>query len=327
MTGAAAANAAEESPTAPVETTEAVAPEGVSEEAEHAEDGPADAAPTGALDESIGDEVVVEEQDPAAETGAVTLAAAASSISGTVTRASDGAPAVGVVSVTDAGGYSDSVDIGADGSYTISLAPGTYTLHFVSYEDAALSEYWPDARAEVDAVPITVAEEDQLVGIDAVLAPSALITGTIDTGDAAVYDRFVEAYDQNGVFLAMAYANTSGTYTLYVPAGTYIVRASAIPQETQADLGVQYFDHVTTAAEATPITVAGTEVRAGIDFSLGTPAAPAAPVDPVERPVEGTASTGSLAATGSETPVLIMVFAAMMLVAGGLLLSRGRVHV
>ncbi|WP_309126933.1 carboxypeptidase-like regulatory domain-containing protein [Microbacterium sp.] len=248
------------------------------------------------------------------------------SISGTVTRSSDGAPVNGFVWASGDSGFSTSVDIDDGGSYTLFLPPGTYTLQFVSRDQTALGEYWRDARDGAEATPIAVDEGAHLEGIDAVLEATALITGTIEAESRASYATFVEAYD-GATLVAMAYADDRGRYTLHVPAGTYIVRASAVMREGHVEVPVQYFDHVATAEEATPITVAEGEIRAGVDFALTATVTPTEPsLPPIDTPGDAGAqpTTGALASTGSEPPLPAVAVAAIMLIAGALLATRGR---
>lgn len=200
-----------------------------------------------------------------ATTGIDASLTAYATISGTVTRESDGAP----VAATVIAGL-DVVTTDADGAYTARVLPGEYTVRFVPDDPALLEEYWNDARSDADAEAVTVTTGEHRTGVDAQVASAARISGTVHVGDAPGGDpsveTAVEAYAA-GVFVGMAWADAAGAYSLYLPAGDYTLRASG----GYTPLGIlapEYYREAATAADATVVTAATDAPRQGIDFTL-----------------------------------------------------------
>lgn len=199
-----------------------------------------------------------------AETMGIDAAMAVSvTISGRVLAASDASPVTGSVSATGPAGSFVGA-IGSDGSYTLHVSPGTYTVHFQPYDGNLLGEYWQHAATMTAATPVTVAVGEDATGIDADLAQAVFISGTVRLNGAPFSDAVIEAW-ANGSRVNTAWVQQDGTYRLQVPTGTYTLVAK--PGE-HATTQTQYYDHVLTEAEATPVTVADVAGRAGIDFDL-----------------------------------------------------------
>lgn len=195
--------------------------------------------------------------------------AASAQITGTVTRESDGAPAIGAVFASDADGFASAGSIESDGSYALDIQPGTYVLHFLSSDEAVLSEFWEDAAVEADATPITVTSGEQLTGIDAQLASAAMISGVLHLDSDEYHEQFIEAYSQSGAIAGMAYASTEdGSYTLALPAGTYTLKASAIFYDGRTTVKPQYSGGVSNPKKAAALTVGSGETLTGVDFTL-----------------------------------------------------------
>lgn len=214
-------------------------------------------------------------------------------IQGSMTLAIDGSPVAGWVTATDdATGALAQADVAPDGSYTLSVPPGEYAVAFVPNGGRGIPEYWKDAREEKDATRIAVAPGQAIADIDATLDATGMITGVVRTSGALSGDAIVEAYSGD-TLVSMAYTQPDGSYRLAVPAGTYIVRATANVYDMI--FAPQFFDGVATRAEATPVVLAAGGDRAGVDFDL----APGGAID-------GTVSTAGGAAVSGATVTALL---------------------
>ena len=141
--------------------------------------------------------------------------ASTGSISGTVTRAADGAAMswTGVTAYRQAeGGWEYATYTETDGgAYTLGdLAPGSYRIFFEGDWDLA-GEYWPDAPASSSA-DVVVAAGGAVAGIDAALDLGGQIAGTVTReGGAPVRGALVRARQQdlNGDYVTVSTASTS----------------------------------------------------------------------------------------------------------------------
>ncbi|PCE15059.1 hypothetical protein AUC47_14835 [Microbacterium sp. SZ1] len=189
-------------------------------------------------------------------------------LSGTMTRGADGQPVAGMVLVYDVFESYDqpTAYAGFDGRFRAPVAPGTYKLLFLS--DGLKPEYWKDAEIWETATTITVAAGQEVAGIDPVLEPTAVISGTVTVDSAAPSEIRVEAW-QNGQNVRTIGANAvTGAYTMHVSKGPYILVARIEFADGTITAQPQYFDGVATADEATPIVVVPGQVVTGVDFAL-----------------------------------------------------------
>lgn len=191
---------------------------------------------------------------------------AMATISGHVTRESDGSPVPGFVDVLPVGSVGGpSAAIGADGSYSIGVSPGSYIVRFRPLDERLFSEFWENARLQEDATSITVAPGDQRTEIDGQLSSGTAITGTVRADGGAVANVNVAAYDGDQV-AGNAYTNADGEYSLTLPAGDYTVVARA-PLYNPIH-ATQYYESAPTRAEATPVQLGADADRSGVDFEL-----------------------------------------------------------
>lgn len=217
-------------------------------------------------------------------------------ISGHVTTSADGAPAVGSVWAEGDSGFA-TAQIGADGAYSLDVAPGTYTVKFVSYDSRAFSEYWQNARSEGDATPITAAAGQPLT-LNAELERGTAISGSVRAEGVPLADAIVEAWS-DGQLVGMAYANGEGTYELVLPAGSYVVSARG---ETYNPIyAPQFHEAAETMSEATPVTLGPDADTTGIDFDLsrGGDIRGTVTADGATFPEEGVAVTAYLWSNGA----------------------------
>ena len=185
-------------------------------------------------------------------------------ISGQVTAAADGAAVVGSVAASG-GGRLYSAQIGLDGSYSLSVAPGSYMLQFVSYEARVLSEYWENARTEAEATSVTVAAGQPLT-MNAQLEAGRAISGVVLADGQPLVDAIVESFVGGEPTGRMAYTDQNGEYEMILPPGDYTVRAHGTAYDPV--YAWQYFDGVDTASEATAVSLGSSSDRTGVDFAL-----------------------------------------------------------
>ncbi len=197
-------------------------------------------------------------------------------ISGTVTRSASDEPLSASVAFYAAGTGLDVffVDTNSDGTFRIPVVAGTYRVLFHANERGIMEEYWKDAFLWENATLLTVAPGEEVVGIDAALGKPARITGAVTIDSDAADDVRVEAWS-NGTMVNDTRADpVTGAYSLAVPHGTYILKASATFSDGTTTAKPQFFDGVATAAEATPVSVPEGEAISGIDFALTVDTAP-----------------------------------------------------
>ncbi len=200
-------------------------------------------------------------------------------ISGAVTRSADGQPMTATVSLygIDGGVDVSFIQTNVDGTFRIPVVPGTYRALFIPFERGTVEEYWTDAFLWEDATLIPVSPGEEVRGIDAALDKIATISGTVTLDSDVVEKVVVEAWS-NGSLVDSGRADAvTGAYTLSLPKGSYIVKATAKFTDGTTTAKPQFFDGVATAAEAKPVPVEAGGAAGGIDFTLvaGTDPEPA----------------------------------------------------
>lgn len=221
------------------------------------------------------------------------VAAAAGSISGAVTTASDGEPFEGAeVCAEETGGEGfDCTTTDTAGEYTLpSLPAGSYKVEFwtpsalnyvIQFFDAKLS--WQAADS------VTVANGADTPDIDAALEKGGQIKGrAIDAvSKAGIQGIFVCAYPIDEV--------GTGRCGLTDPTGAYTISGLATDsyevgfyteESEAADYLTQYYDGKASWFEATPVSVTAGSVRTGVDaeMRLANPKQPPTPT-PIAAPV------------------------------------------
>lgn len=193
-------------------------------------------------------------------------------LTGRITKASDGSAVVGVnVMAEDAasGDFVGNGSVGPDGAYHLALAPGTYKLRVFIWQPELLAEYWQDAYSADDATAVTVIAGETRGGFDFQLDAPAVVTGTVTMASEEDHEVIVEAYDGK-TLVASAHASLAdGTYQLYVPAGTYTLKASAIfYKDSSTTAKPQWSGGVRQQKKATPVAVTTDAPVSGMDFTL-----------------------------------------------------------
>ena len=206
--------------------------------------------------------------------------AAGSQISGTVTDISGaGAQSVLVTAYQRAPGAFnwstvDNVTANASGGYELDgLRAGTYRIGFSDYAGTYAPEYFDDVETVESATDIVVAAGATVAGMDAQLADSSHITGTLTTADGAgVSNVSVSVYrKQPGTNYWFGFANTStdssGGYDLDgLRAGTYRIGFST----WSGGYLSEFWDNASTLETAADIAVGAGETVSGRNAQLAT---------------------------------------------------------
>jgi hypothetical protein len=189
-------------------------------------------------------------------------------ITGTVTVASTGAPAEGVIVIAlkwDGRFWAPvrSVEVQPDGTYTLYVPEGTYRVDF----EHNLNRYrriFYDGAATLDAATDVIVPTAGAPNINAQLVENHYISGTL-TADAvpelppgppptAIAAWRLSAFNGwEGV--GSAFSAPDGSYVLYVPDGTYRIGFNPV-----GPYHPTYYDEADTLAEANDVIVAGGNV-------------------------------------------------------------------
>lgn len=200
-------------------------------------------------------------------TDAPTVAAATGSISGRVTRASDGAPVSNspVMAQSTDGGAGLTTVTSASGEYSIASVPdGTYKVSFYpAYGTSLAMEWWDGAASYDDASPVTVVGGQHITHIDAAMRERGSISGRVvdHVSGQSVAQALVVASTGGSSWIARTGAD--GRYSLPVGwAGIYTVEFSA------GGYAPQWWDGASSLESATPLTVAASTPTTSIDAAL-----------------------------------------------------------
>ena len=162
-------------------------------------------------------------------------------------------------------------------STTAALPTATYfvrTYNTIGYVDQLYSGIiCPGGSCTVTAgTPITVTAGATRTGIDFTLAPGGTITGTVTaaSGGAPLSNVSVGVYNNAGTWLATAYTNASGQYTLRgLPSGTYYLRTNYnFGYLSQVYSGINCGTSCPAVTTGTAVTVTAGVTTPGIDFAL-----------------------------------------------------------
>ena len=192
------------------------------------------------------------------------------SISGTVTKQSDGTP------VSDADVWADSYDgrggngtrTGSDGTFTITgLAAGDYRVGSQHDEDGLAREYYNETGEWDQAARVTVTAGQTIASINFSLAAGGTITGKVTrvsdgtaVADADVWADGYEGGGGNGTRTA-----ADGTYTISgITAGDYRVQVRAPEQ----GLAGEFYNDTTQWHQAAKVSVTAGATTANVDFAL-----------------------------------------------------------
>lgn len=116
------------------------------------------------------------------------------------------------------------------GEYAITgLTEGDYYVRANPYGQNYIGEYYDDATLYSDAVTVTVNAGEDTPGIDFILAPGGMISGTVtDSNGTGIADIVIYAYMDTfpPYLINSAYTDSSGAYTIMgLPAGSVYLTA------------------------------------------------------------------------------------------------------
>ena len=191
-------------------------------------------------------------------------------ISGKVTNSSAAAIANIEVNAYDASGtLVGTARTNASGDYTIGpLGDGNYRVRF--YDDTGwyLGEYYNDKTALATADPVAVTEGQTTAGINAVLARSGWISGTVtNSSGAGLGSITVMAYDAGGSLVRSATTDSNGGYTVAgLATGSYRIRFD----DAAGAYAGEYYNDKSTLATANVVTATTGQTTSGINAVLAT---------------------------------------------------------
>lgn len=201
------------------------------------------------------------------------------SVAGTITDENSGEPIAGAHVLVQRLGHirwSKRAVTDDQGNYlTEKLIPGLYVVYATARN--YLPEYYDDATFLQQALPVQVAENQEVTGIDLALGHGAAITGTVvedstgtPLGHTLVTATLVTSGGNNDAgrrhdrsFSRHALTDENGNYTIQsLPQGTFSVFAKA------AGYDGEFYDDAGTLLEATLLTTSPPDTISDIDFSL-----------------------------------------------------------
>ena len=158
-----------------------------------------------------------------------------------------------------------------DGAYRLDgLAAGSYKLSFTSNDSSWLPEWWNDKPTFATADPIELSAGEAMTDVNVVLAPGAIISGTVTAdGGGPLEFAYVAVQPANGGqydWVVSVSTASDGHFTAGpLPAGDYKLKVDSPP-----GLGylTEWWNDRTSFASADVIPVASGEVVGGKDVAL-----------------------------------------------------------
>lgn len=204
-------------------------------------------------------------------------AAPGASLGGTVTTADGGGLALPTVRVYDAVTGQDVASLRAedDGTYVVGgLEPGSYVVRAIDDLDyfSYASRWYGGAYVQADATPVVLGEGESRDDVDVVLERSARVCTNLSTPlDEPAEDGFVTATTVDGAITRYGdpgfYAGTGLQCVDDIPPGEDWRISYGAP-----GLGTHWYDHATSAATATVVSLAaGQQLSfvAGMEWTSG----------------------------------------------------------
>jgi hypothetical protein len=192
------------------------------------------------------------------------------SISGRVTRDSDGTgiSGVSVYAYNSSWSYVKSVATDSSGNYSVTaLAAGSYYLK-TQNSAGFVDEYYNDAASQNAATPVAVSAGTNVSNINFGLDTGGSISGKVtrNADGAGISGIYVYAYNSSWSLVKAAAADSSGNYIITgLAAGSYYLKTS----NSQGFLD-EYYDNMTSQNTATPVAVAIKTSVPNINFGLDT---------------------------------------------------------
>lgn len=156
------------------------------------------------------------------------------------------------------------MDTRADGSYTLSVPSGSYTV-MVYEADGFVPQYYSGALVAEEATAVVVTAPGETSGINFTLDRAAFIKGYVyeEDGFTPIVGAWPAAIDQvTGDWLGGPATGDDGSYSIPLPTGSYKIWVAA-----DGWVG-EYYDNTHRVEDATVISVIVPEERSGVDFVL-----------------------------------------------------------
>jgi hypothetical protein len=173
--------------------------------------------------------------------------------------------------------YSSNVNVGVDGMYSVDATdgPGEYDLYFTVSDNSVpfLSTYFggsvdePDGSLSANAGIIDATAGTDIANQAVVLVPAGYITGTVESGGAALAGQDLQAFDPNSPdeYDASAPTDSNGRYSIKVPANDPL----AVVSFGSSVYYPQFYDgYFADIAGYTPVTASQGATVANVDFTL-----------------------------------------------------------
>ncbi|HEY5222178.1 MAG TPA: cell wall-binding repeat-containing protein [Microbacteriaceae bacterium] len=213
---------------------------------------------------------------------------ATSTISGTVTRASDHTPVADVFVTAYKTGFeatacyiecafvlSGQTDVA--GNFSLAGLPaGSYSLSVDDYtpSDQLATQWYSGRSTYATATAVTVAAGQTLTGIDFALASGASASGTLSIAGTSTSDVMVSLFEKAGKLWHLAgnvaYLSAQGPYTSTssLPAGTY--RVGFTDMATSPSLAPSFSSNQPNAESGSDVTITAGQAISNLDASMSS---------------------------------------------------------
>ena len=145
-------------------------------------------------------------------------------VTGTVTSASSGLGVSASLTLADAssGSFITSGSSAPDGTYSLAVDPGTYTLELPAGVDSGWYSRsgWTPQRSQATEMVVTAGGDTS--GIDVAVPSFSNLSGNVAGSGCTVGSVEVDVYDEYAGFYGYV-VTTTGNYSMSVPPGTYFV--------------------------------------------------------------------------------------------------------
>ncbi len=158
-----------------------------------------------------------------------------------------------------------------NGYFTIVVPPGTYRVEArPDWDDLPfVRQYFSNTTSEAEAMELDMVSGGIRSNVDFRLSQACMIAGYVyhEDGTTPLEDCHVFAsdYDSND-WMAGNNTDDEGRYTLWLPPGTYRVRA--VPAEEGLRFESKFYDDTYRYDEAEPVTIGEGSDRDGVNFTL-----------------------------------------------------------
>jgi hypothetical protein len=180
-----------------------------------------------------------------------------------------------------------------DGGYRVGgLLPGTYTVLLTGRNLGLIDERFDDVPCPRNAcdsalgVPVVVAPEENVMGINASLAAGAQLSGRVTDAEGPVEGYFVDFYTEEGIYAGFGRTDSNGDFITSsgFPDGIYLlsnqwyptpddpqpIQGGYLPQVWKSDGSFGECGDPCNILLSDPITVSGGASVTGLDLELAT---------------------------------------------------------